>query len=371
MSPLGKIHSGKTGTADLPLHGGKAPRWLFNRMVKLTGSIVELIVSEFSPTYLLEKLSDPYWFQALGCVVGFDWHSSGVTTTVCGALKEATSRIGPDIGFFVTGGKGAISRQTPLEIENVCDRIGLDADPLTYASRISAKIDSSAVQDGFNIYHHCFFFTKDGDWCVIQQGMNAEVRQARRYHWLGKMVKDFTCEPHSAVCCDVTTPTLNLVSSESTSARAVCTEIASLRPEKSISLIEQAVCGVDHLTMPQRHFIKATDINPQRLKKILLETYKVQPGNFEELLALRGVGAKTLRALALVSDLVFGEPPSYRDPARFSFAHGGKDGHPYPVDRRTYDETIRVVRRAIEHARMGRREKLQALRTLSKFFEFG
>jgi hypothetical protein len=365
------IPSGKTGRADLPLHGGRAPRWLFTRMVELSRQIVELFLAEISPDALLERLSDPYWFQALGCVLGFDWHSSGLTTTVCGAIKQALADLGRDSGIYAAGGKGRVSRKTPSEIENACEGIGLDAAPLVYASRMSAKVDNAGVQDGFNLYHHAFFFTRSGDWCVIQQGMNPTLRRARRYHWLGERVSSFTCEPHTAVCCDVRAPTLNLVSADSGQVRSVSCEVAAAPPEKSFSLLLKASHALSSFSMPARHHLKPTDINPDRMKKVLLQTYANEPRTYEQLLSIRGVGPRSLRALALVSEVVFGHVPSYTDPARFAFAHGGKDGHPYPVHMRTYDRTVDVVRKAIRAAKMGNREKVDALRRLSCFFDLG
>lgn len=358
----------RTGHADLPLHRGRAPRWLFDRMVKLTRNILELMLAELPKETILARLSDPYWFQSLGCVLGFDWHSSGLTTTVCGALKEACSSLGPEAGLHVAGGKGRVSRRTPDEIRLMCEQIGLDAGRLIYASRISAKVDSSCIQDGFTIYHHTFIFTREGKWCVIQQGMNPSLRMARRYHWLGERVKSFVNEPHTAICCDITHPTLNLVASESLQVREISHDLCLESADKAYRLILKIASSEASLKMPARHHLVVRDFNPGRLKPILHKIYEHQPACFENLLSISGVGAKTLRALALVSELVYGEAPSYKDPARFAFAHGGKDGHPYPVDRLTYDRTIEIVRKAIASARIGERARLTALRRLASAF---
>jgi len=352
----------RTGTARLPLHTGRAPRWLFDRMVRLAREIVRLLVEEHGPDEVLRRLSDPFWFQALGCVLGFDWHSSGVTTTVCGALKEALRPAGRDLGLFVAGGKGRASRRTPAEIEAACEITGLDAAPLVRASRMSAKVDSAAVQDDHQIYHHAFFFTARGSWCVVQQGMCAEARTARRYHWLGEGVRAFDEEPHAAVCAQDLRPTLNLVARESGGARDASVDLCR-NPE----VVLDAVARARELRMPARHPVSLADVDPRYLRRILLETYERAPGDFETLLGLPGVGAKTLRALALTAELVYGTPASTRDPARFSFAHGGKDRTPFPVDRETYDRTIDLLRRAVDRSRVDRSDKVKALRRLARF----
>jgi len=346
----------RTGFAHLPLHGGKAPRWLFERMVLLAREIVVFVVAELGPQEVLRRLSDPYWFQAFGCVLGFDWHSSGVTTTVCGALKEGLRGREADTGIYVAGGKGATSRKTPAEIAAACERLGRDPQPLIYASKISAKVDNSAVQDGYQLYHHAFLFTPRGEWCIVQQGMNDATSTARRYHWLSDNVASFVNEPHAAVCCDATAETLNLVAAESAAVRDAAAALAAQRPE--VTLLE----------MPRRHAVSLDDINPKYLQKILLRTYEAAPRDFESLLAIEGVGPKTLRALALTSELIYGTAASRRDPARYSFAHGGKDGTPFPVDRATYDTTIEVMRSALNGARLDRSEKVAAFRRLAAFY---
>lgn len=351
----------RTGVAHLPLHYGKAPPWLFQRMVKLAREIVIVVVDEFGPEELLRRLSDPFWFQALGCVLGFDWHSSGLTTTTCGALKEGIKGLESDLGIFVAGGKGAISRKTPSEIQSVGDKLSLDPSHLIYASRMAAKVDSAALQDGYQIYHHTFIFTRQGSWCVVQQGMNESNRYARRYHWLSEGVKDFVCEPHKAICSDGIGQALNMVAVESEKARRVSTEIAGEKPEKLIKELKR----IQTLQLPSRHFLLKEDINPDRLWKVFLKTYERGPEDFETLLGLPGVGPKTIRALSLIAELVYGAKPSFRDPARYSFAHGGKDRHPYPVDRENYDRSIEFLKKAISSAKIGNRERMEALKRLA------
>ncbi|MBN1376057.1 MAG: DUF763 domain-containing protein [Dehalococcoidia bacterium] len=351
----------RTGTAHLPLHGGKAPAWLFTRMTRLAREITTAIVSDFGPDEMLRRLSDPYWFQALGCVLGFDWHSSGVTTTVCGALKEGIKGMEHELGFFVAGGKGGTSRKTPSEIEKAGSLIDADAGKLIYASRLAAKVDNNAVQDGYQLYHHVFCFTRSGDWAVIQQGMNEENRYARRYHWLGEKVADFVCEPHSAVCSEAGAATLNLVAEESGGARDT---IAGITRDENPDKIMLQLHNLQSLELPRRHEMLVTDIHPERLYKIFVQTYENQPASFEKLLGMAGVGAKTLRALSLISEIIYGVPASFRDPARFSFAHGGKDGIPYPVDHNTYDKSIEILHNALEKARVEDNVKIAAIKRL-------
>jgi hypothetical protein len=353
----------KTGVAHLPLHYGKAPPWLFQRMKSLAKEITLFVIDAYGVNEMLSRLSDPYWFQAFGCVLGFDWHSSGVTTTVCGAMKEGMKGMEKEVGFFITGGKGRTSRKTPQEIEEICDQRSIDGIPLIYASRMSAKVDSAAVQDGYQIYHHTFFFTQTGQWAVVQQGMNEETRYARRYHWFSQGVKNFVCEPHWAVCCDQRKESLNLVALESDQARQTITELSHEKPEFLMTTGKRAV----ELYLPKEHPIPLEEIHLERLEKIFIQIYDRSPENFEQLLGLQGVGPKSLRALSLISELIYGAKPSFKDPARFSFAHGGKDGHPYPVDRKVYDQTIEVLKSAVEKSRVGDREKMEAIQRLRYF----
>jgi uncharacterized protein len=353
----------RTGFAQLPLHGGKAPAWLFSRMVRLSRELVAHVVEEHGPDEVLRRLSDPCWFQALGCVLGFDWHSSGVTTTVTGALKEAVRGRERDFGFYAAGGKGAVSRRTPAEVSAACDALARDPAPLVHASKTAAKVDSAAVQDGYQLYHHAFFFTPGGSWCVVQQGMNEQSRTARRYHWLSESVSSFVNEPHAAVCCDARGVALNLVAVDSAPARSAAAELAARSPEETLAALDR----VPELVLPAHHDVRGADIDRRYLHKVLLRTYERAPEDFQTLLGIPGVGAKTLRALALASELIYGTRPSTRDPARFSFAHGGKDGHPFPVDRETYDRTIEVLGTAVRRARVGETEKVQALKRLAAF----
>jgi len=355
----------RTGTAHLPLHHGKAPRWLFQRMARLSREIAIAIVTEFGAEEMLRRLSDPFWFQALGCLLGWDWHSSGVTTVVCGALKEGIRGVEHELGLYVTGGKGSTSRRTPMEVIQFGDACGIDPAPLVYASKMAAKVDNTALQDGYQLYHHTFFFTATGLWAVVQQGMNDSNHYARRYHWLGEEVEDFVCEPHSAICTQAWGQALNMVARESEPARGVVTHLAAeQRPE----LLLEELNRLKTLDLPSRHHLSLSDIHPDRLNRIFLYTYERKPESFQSLLEIEGVGPKTIRALSLLSELVYGAAPSYRDPARYSFAHGGKDGHPYPVDRETYDKSIEVLTNAVRKAKLGLREELEALRRLHRVF---
>jgi uncharacterized protein len=352
----------QTGIANLPLHGGKAPPWLFQRMVRLGREIVRLIVEDQGPRELLTRISDPYWFQSLGCVLGFDWHSSGVTTTVCGALKEGLRGMERELGLVIAGGKGATSRKTPAEIVAAGERYSLARDPkeLVQLSRLTAKIDNNAVQDGFQLYHHNFFFTLDGAWAVVQQGMSD--RYARRYHWHSETVKELTVDPHSAICAPFKQDrVLNLVAAESVPAQDVMTELSRESPDKIVRELNQ----MKTLTLPARHSVAVADLRPESIEKILLKTYEAQANNFETLLGMPGVGAKTLRALALISEVTYGTAASWKDPAKFSFAHGGKDGHPYRVNRQVYDQSIEILRKTLERVRVERSEKDNALKRLN------
>ena len=348
----------RTGQADLPLHTGKAPKWLFDRMRPLAGEIATAIVAEEGPQGLMNRVADPYWFQAFGCVLGFDWHSSGLTTTACAALKEGTR--GRGLGIVIAGGKGATSRKAPEEITRACDAEGIDAAPLVRASRLSAKVDSSAVQDGYEVYQHTFMFTKDGSWAVVQQGMNQQNAMARRYHWL--TAPTFEREPHAAVAGPASANVLNLVANEGDANRSVSVELAREDPAN----VADELRRMRTLSMPRHHHVRLYDIHPDRIQRILLKAYEAQPHDFTSLLAVPGVGAKGLRALSLVAELTYGAPASLRDPVSFSFAHGGKDGTPFPVDRRTYDSTIDSLRTALRDAKTGRTEKLDALRRLAR-----
>jgi hypothetical protein len=354
----------QTGIAQLPLHGGKAPAWLFQRMVRLGREIVRLIVEDYGPQEILTRISDPYWFQSLGCVLGFDWHSSGVTTTVCGALKEGLRGREKEFGLVIAGGKGATSRKTPGEIAAAGNKyaLGRDADELVELSRLTAKIDNNAIQDGFQLYHHNFFFTFDGSWAVVQQGMND--RFARRYHWDSQNVQSLTIDPHSAICSNLQRErALNLVTAESLAAQTLMTELSREHPAKLTAELHK----LQTLSLPSHHQISVQDLHPESIEKILLKTYEAQADRFQTLLAMPGVGAKTLRALALLAEITYGTPASWKDPAKFSFAHGGKDGHPYPVNRQLYEESIEFLRNTLERLRVDPSEKENSLKRLNRF----
>ena len=355
--------SRRTGVASLPLHTGRAPPWLFGRMVRLAREVLAHLVAEYGPEEVLRRLSDPFWFQAFGCVLGFDWHSSGVTTTVCGALKEAVRGREADFGLYVAGGKGGTSRKTPAEIGAACELLAQEPAPLVQASKLAAKVDNTAVQDGHQLYHHTFVFTPAGSWCVVQQGMSDRTRTARRYHWLSEGLANFVDEPHAAVCCDIRGAELNMVASDSAAARAAVTELAAQPPHELLSLFER----VPSLFMPARHALALADVDPGRLHKVLLRTYEQPPEDFSGLLGTPGLGPKSLRALALTAELIYGAPASTRDPARFAFAHGGKDGTPHPVDRAAYDTTIDVLHRALSRAKVDHPERASALKRLMTF----
>lgn len=360
----------RTGMADLPLHGGKCPPWLFARMKRLGAAIIEVIVCEYGPEEVLRRLADPFWFQALGCVLGFDWHSSGLTTTVCGALKEGLRGKEKDLGLFVAGGKGRTSRQTPQEIVAHLERQGLaGGERLVYASRMAAKVDNSALQDGYQLYHHAFFFTASGAWAVVQQGMNEANGWARRYHWLGSEVTDFVCEPHAAICGQPGHPVLNMVAREGEASRRASLAVACEAPAKVLREYQAILAarppsrllrlGREHAVPQARH-----------LSQVLEKTFAVRPRDYAALLGLPGVGPQTVRALALLAEVAWGAAPSFRDPVRYSFAHGGKDGHPFPVNRELYDRSIATLDDALKRARVGRSDKLDALRRLSSLKTF-
>lgn len=358
----------RTGTVSLPLHGGKAPRWLFNRMVKLAGGISEALIYEYGQEEFLRRISDPYWFQAFSCVLGFDWHSSGTTTTTCGALKVALSA--EEHGVTVAGGKGAASRKAPGEIEKSGESFSLSSakiEKLKYSSRLSAKVDNSCIQDGYQLYHHCFFFTEKGNWAVVQQGMNNEY--ARRYHWLSDSVSSFI-EPHE-VCCDrKEAEVLDMTAGESESAREISLDLVKENPEHLRKYFKPAkqklLEDFDSFGLPSHHPVLDIDISDKGME-VLKRAYELQPSSYEELVSLNGMGPKKLRALALISDLVYGSKPSWKDPVKYSFTHGGKDGFPYPVDKEAYDNSIRVLKESLDGAKLDKKEKYDAIKRLGEF----
>jgi len=371
----------RSGFAELPLHGGKAPSWLVKRMIKLANCIVAVILDEYGRDVFLRRLADPYWFQALGCVLGYDWHSSGVTTVLTGVLKSAIEP--SEFGLAVCGGKGRASRKAPSEISSAGEALGLSTgkiNELRYASRMSAKIDNSALQDGYQLYHHAFFLTEDGRWAVIQQGMDIADRTARRYHWLSENLKDFVVEPHSAIISDHRNPyALDMTAKESEGCRKVSVDIVKEPPKKiarSLGLLRRTRQRMLDEWMPNEENMER--FRPQRFLsmpvrinwKAVKRAYEFQPRNYEELLSIRGIGPATVRGLALISELIYGEEPSWRDPVKYSFAYGGKDGVPFPVDRKAMDESISILRQAIENARLQDKEKFRSLRRLRKILPF-
>jgi len=350
----------RTGVANLPLHYGSCPPWLFGRMKKLSREITIFIVENFGAEKFLENISHPYWFTSFGCVLGFDWHSSGLTTTVLGALKEGLKGLEKDLGIFVCGGKGATSRKTPEEIDKNQWLNGQMAKLLIYASKMAAKVDNTALQDGYQLYHHNFLFDLSGHWAVIQQGMNSQNRMARRYHWLSDNISTFVNEPHAGIACNQKSPSLNMVAQKSNLCQRASAELAKENPRKLIKYLKKA----QTLNLPRRHEIFLSDLKTDYLQKIFLKAYQENPKDFESLLGIKGVGPKTIRALALIAELVYGTKPSYEDPVRFSFAHGGKDGIPYPVDKTIYDQSIEILAKAVNHSSLGFYQKQIALKQL-------
>jgi hypothetical protein len=366
----------KTGIATMPLDYGKCPAWLFERMQRLMRSISITMVQEFGAEELLKRFSDPTWFQGLSCVMGMDWNSSGTTTISLGALKEGIRGLEKDLGLFVCGGKGKTSRKTPNQIIDWADKLNFSqnlADKLVYSSKISAKVDNTAIQDGFQLYHHTFIFTKKGNWTVVQQGMNEKVGQARRYHWLSENVSDFIEEPHTGISSNIKVKPLNLTAKQSKKNKEVSTELVKDGYKTLINdleLIKETQTGQKNLfrtlEMPDDTVLPKltgdSDFTKSKyLNKILFRVHEKSPENFEQLLMTEGVGPMTIRALSLVSELIYGAKPSYEDPARYSFAFGGKDGVPFPINRPVYDKTLDVIEKGIKRAQISYREKEKAL----------
>jgi hypothetical protein len=378
----------RTGLASFPLDYGTCPKWLFERMTRLSRSIVRAIVFEFGPEEFLKRLSDPVWFQSFGSVLAFDWNSSGLTTTTCGALKAGIFGLEKDLGLFVCGGKGKTSRKTPSQIIDWADKLSFSqelADKLVYSSKISAKVDNTAIQDGFQLYHHAFIFTKTGNWAVVQQGMNEKFGQARRYHWLSDGIKDFVEEPHTGISSDVRVKPLNLTAKESKKNKEISAELVRDGYKtliKDLEFIKEKQTGQKSLPAPYFSGFKSLempddtvlpkltgDLNFSKskyLEKILYQIHEKAPQNFEQVLMTEGVGPMTIRALSLVSELIYGAKPSYEDPARYSFAFGGKDGIPFPVNRPIYDKTLDIIEKGIKKSDISRREKEAALRRFAK-----
>jgi hypothetical protein len=385
------------GSADLPLHGGRVPQWLGERMTRLGAAIAEAVVLEYGRDELLRRLAHPFWFQSFGTVMGMDWHSSGITTSVIGALKRGLTPLAGELGLHVCGGRGSHSRRTPQELAAIGERVGFDGAALASASRLVAKVDSAAVQDGFELYLHGFIVTDDGHWVVVQQGMNGERRQARRYHWLSEGLKSFVEEPHAAIDGIDQGVIVNLTDARAEASRRrqidILGDLGPDRIEREAAKLEGRADGVPetrregarparllggetpplrdvaqpllpHLVMPMRHDVRREDIVARRLHAALAAAADRGPKDFAELLLVPGVGARTVRALAQVAEVVHGAPYRFSDPARFSVAHGGKDRHPYPVPLKVYDRTIAVMRAAVKKAKLGQSEELAAIRRL-------
>ncbi|RCH56065.1 DUF763 domain-containing protein [Mucilaginibacter hurinus] len=352
----------RSGNADLPLHYGYVPAWLAERMAKLGLAIVENIIADYGKNDLLRRLSDPFWFQSLGAVMGMDWHSSGITTSVLGALKRAVNPHSKELGIYICGGKGRHSTNTPAELLRVAEATGLNGHQLVRCSKLSAKVDNTAVQDGFQLYTHNFIVSSTGQWCVIQQGMSNLSSTARRYHWHSEGLTSFVADPHASIYGHNTGLILNMADSKADTSRQGIMQIAAGNPDKILKDIKQ-------LVMPAHHDVQAKDVDLKRLGTVLWLAHEKQPADFEELLLLQGLGPRTLQSLALVSEVIHGSPSRFKDPARFSFAHGGKDGHPFPVPTKVYDETIGVLQNAVHRSKLGNGEKSDAIKRLSKIAE--
>ncbi|CAL80505.1 conserved hypothetical protein [Bradyrhizobium sp. ORS 278] len=361
----------RTGSADLPLHSGRVPAWLGTRMSALGAIITQAIVHHYGRDEFLARLSHPFWFQSFGAVMGMDWHSSGITTSVIGALKRGLKPLSGELGIYVCGGRGEHSRKTPDELRLLSDRLGLDGEGLVRTSKLVAKVDSAAVQDGFDLYLHGFFVTADGKWTVVQQGMNGEARQARRYHWHSPDIADFVDAPHSAIDGPAQGEIVNLTDKRAAPSRSAQLELLTeLGPDRLVTEFERlsapepAQALLPHLIMPDHHDVRPKDVFARRLHGTLAAAAERGPVDFPELLLTPGVGARTVRSLAMVAEVVHGAPYRFTDPARFSLAHGGKDRHPYPVPIKVYDETIRVLKSAVGNAKLGRDEAMAALKRL-------
>ena len=350
----------RSGTADLPLHGGRVPPWLAERMTTLGTAIAEAVLYHYGSSELLTRLSDPFWFQAFGSVMGMDWHSSGITTSVMGALKRGLASRADELGIYICGGRGKQSRKTPDELRRIAGIIGADGEALVRTSRLTARVDNNAVADGFQLYLHSFILARNGEWAVVQQGMNDETGMARRYHWHSANVRDFISEPHTGIVGENQGEIMNLVDREAAPAQGVLLNIVHETPDTTLDNIRR-------LAMPEHHDVRVEDVDLKRLGAVLALAYERDLRNFASLLLLEKLGPRTLQSLALVAEVVHGTPTRFQDPARFSFAHGGKDRHPFPVPLKTYDESISVLRRSLDAAKLGNSDKLEGFKRLDKF----
>ncbi len=358
----------RSGTANLPLHYGHVPKWLADRMKELGSAISLAIIHKYGRDEFLRRISDPFWFQAFGAVMGMDWHSSGITPSVMGALSRGLNPLSHETGIFILGGRGKRSRNTPAEIAEVSMKTGLDGDKLVRCSRLSAKIDNTCIHDGYQIYLHNFILTKDGKWAVVQQGMNKDDITARRYHWLSDDVKSFVDDPHTGIVGKNEGEILNLSDTRSEPARSAIVEFLSIHPDKQQNEIESLFSSRNlssrHLDMPAHHHVTPADVNSKRMGAVLAAAYEKQFSDFTDALLLNGVGPRTIQSLALVSEVIYGAPSRFSDPARFSFAHGGKDGHPAPVPLKIYDQSISILKDAVKKAKIGEHDRLDALKKL-------
>ena len=356
----------RTGIANLPLHPGHAPRWLFDRMVKLSGEISRIIILEFGTEELVRRLSDPYWFQAFSCVIGFDWHSSGTTTVTMGALKESLK---PEDGVVVVGGKGKASRKTPEEITSLGDELGIEPkkiDAIKRTSKMAAKVDNVLLQDGYNLYHHSMVIDEHGNWAVVQQGMNTDARYARRYHWLHG-IRSYVEEPHSGIISDfIERRVLDLTSRKSEETRKTMLDVVRDNPRKLRGMIAQAKSAKQR-TLDEFSDVKVLTMPWNINWRALFKVYEIQPRNYEEFVGAEGIGPATVRALAYISEVIYGTEISWKDPVKYSFALGGKDGVPKPVDRSAYDKSIEILQLTIEEAKLDKKDKLEMLRRLRRF----
>lgn len=350
----------RSGIADLPLHGGRVPAWLAERMTKLGTAITETIIHNYGTSAFLSRLSDPFWFQALGAVMGMDWHSSGITTSVMGALKRGIASRSDELGLYVCGGRGRFSRNTPNELRIIADKRGFDGDKLVRTSRLTARVDNNAIADGFQIYLHNFVLSADGEWAVVQQGLNDKNGMARRYHWHSASVQDFVQEPHSAIVGENQGTIMNLVDADAKPAQRAMLEIAHEKPDVALD-------AARHLRLPAHHEVRKQNVDSKRLGAVLAVAYDRGLHSFAELLLLEKLGPRTLQSLALVAEVVHGVPTRFSDPARFAFAHGGKDRHPFPVPLKTFDESLNFLRTSLDAARVGDKDKLEGFQRLDRF----
>lgn len=393
----------RSGYADLPLHTGTVPKWLADRMMRLGTLIIEALVLKYGKKEVLIRLSDPLWFQSLGAVLGMDWHSSGITTSVMYALKRGLNRRAKELGIVVCGGRGKYSRRTPEELQILADMTGMDGNKLINCSKLAAKVDGTALQDGFQLYQHNFILSDQGDWTVVQQGMNVSEKKARRYHWSSEKLRSFVENPHTGVTGENQGLILNLTDINASSTRSKILSLTQENPDRIIREVKKMggseslqlelfddaeknknqpsnqnnlsnewqktqilIKNDRNLVMPSHHEIRAEDVDLKRLGAVLATAYESENADFESLLLTPGLGPRTLQSLTLVSEVIYGTPSRFTDPARFSFAHGGKDGHPFPVTTKIYDESIRILGESIEESKMGYSEKSECLYRLEK-----